>query len=51
MFAKTAESVQRQFDDEITKIWEADASLTLEQATREARYARPDLVKALNLLT
>jgi hypothetical protein len=45
-FAKGAESVQRRFEDEIYKIYDANGSCTLEEATRQARLAIPSYGRA-----
>jgi hypothetical protein len=51
MFAKTAEDITKRFQAEVFKIYDADGSCTLEEATREARLQHPQLMKALSLLT
>jgi hypothetical protein len=50
MFAKTAETIQKRFEREVFKIYDADSSLTLEEATRQARYENPTLFKALQVV-
>ena len=49
-FAKSAENIAKRFEREVFKIYDADGSCKLEEATRQARLEHPALFRALQAL-